>query len=87
MQTIDLKKLELEPNSKFLDLGCGEGRHCFGAYMSESIDVFGFDMSLSDVATAKKISINLMKTNLQKAVILEWLMQRSYHLKITPLIS
>ena len=54
MQTIDLKKLELEPNSKFLDLGCGEGRHCFGAYMSESIDVFGFDMSLSDVATAKK---------------------------------
>ena len=54
MQTIDLKKLELEPNSKFLDLGYGEGRHCFGAYMSESIDVFGFDMSLSDVATAKK---------------------------------
>ena len=54
MQTIDLKKLELEPNSKFLDLGCGEGRHCFGAYMSESIDVFGFDMSLSDVVTAKK---------------------------------
>ena len=54
MQTIDLKKLELEPNSKFLDLGCGEGRHCFGAYMSENIDVFGFDMSLSDVSTAKK---------------------------------
>ena len=54
MQTIDLKKLELEPNSKFLDLGCGEGRHCFGAYMSENIDVFGFDMSLSDVAIAKK---------------------------------
>ena len=54
MQTVDLKKLELEPNSKFLDLGCGEGRHCFGAYMSENIDVFGFDMSLSDVSTAKK---------------------------------
>ena len=54
MQTIDLKKLELEPNSKFLDLGCGEGRHSFGAYMSENIDVFGFDMSLSDVSIAKK---------------------------------
>ena len=54
MQTIDLKKLKLEPNSKFLDLGCGEGRHCFGAYMSENIDVFGFDMSLSDVSKAKK---------------------------------
>ena len=53
MQTIDLKKLKLEPNSKFLDLGCGEGRHCFGAYMSENIDVFGFDMSLSDVSKAK----------------------------------
>ena len=53
MQTIDLKKLKLEPNSKFLDLGCGEGRHCFGANMSENIDVFGFDMSLSDVSKAK----------------------------------
>ena len=87
MQTINLKKLELEPNSKFLDLGCGEGRHCFGAYMSESIDVFGFDMSLSDVAIAKKIFINLMKTKLQKVAILEWLMLRSYHLKIILLIS
>ena len=54
MQTIDLKKMQLKPNSKFLDLGCGEGRHCFGAYMSEKIDVFGFDMSLSDVGKAKE---------------------------------
>ena len=54
MQTIDLKKMQLKPNSKFLDLGCGEGRHCFGAYMSEEIDVFGFDMSLSDVGKAKE---------------------------------
>ena len=54
MQTIDLKKMQLKPNSKFLDLGCGEGRHCFGAYMSEEIDVFGFDMSLSDVGRAKE---------------------------------
>ena len=54
MQTIDLKKMQLKPNSKFLDLGCGEGRHCFGAYMSEEIDVFGFDMSLSDIGKAKE---------------------------------
>jgi len=54
MQTIDLKKMQLKSNSKFLDLGCGEGRHCFGAYMSEEIDVFGFDMSLSDVGKAKE---------------------------------
>ena len=54
MQTIDLKKMQLKPNSKFLDLGCGEGRHCFGAYMSEEIDVFGFDMRLSDVGKAKE---------------------------------
>jgi SAM-dependent methyltransferase len=46
--------MQLKPNSKFLDLGCGEGRHCFGAYMSEEIDVFGFDMSLSDVGKAKE---------------------------------
>ena len=87
MQTIDLKKLKLEPNSKFLDLGCGEGRHCFGAYMSENIDVFGFDMSLSDVSKAKKILINLMKINLQKVVILVLRMLKSCHLKTILLIT
>ena len=38
--------------SKLLDLGCGEGRHCFGAYMHSDLDVFGFDMSKDDVQKA-----------------------------------
>ena len=54
MQTINFDNFNFEPKKKFLDLGCGQGRHCFGAYMSANIDVFGFDMSLSDIKVAEK---------------------------------
>ena len=53
MQTIDIKYINPKKGSKVLDLGCGEGRHCFGAYMHQDLDVFGFDMSLDDVSKAK----------------------------------
>ncbi len=54
MQTIDLKYIDPKPNKNLLDLGCGEGRHCFGAYMHSELSVFGFDMSLDDVKKARK---------------------------------
>jgi SAM-dependent methyltransferase len=54
MQTINFDNFKFESNKKFLDLGCGQGRHCFGAYMSANIDVYGFDMSLSDAKIAEK---------------------------------
>ena len=43
MQTIDIEYLNPKKGSKILDLGCGQGRHCFGAYMFVDADVFGFD--------------------------------------------
>ena len=45
MQTIDINYLNPTKGSTLLDLGCGEGRHCFGAYMYCDLDVFGFDMN------------------------------------------
>ena len=54
MQTIDIEYLNPEKGSKILDLGCGQGRHCFGAYMYVDADVFGFDMSHEDVSKAKE---------------------------------
>ena len=53
MQTINLEYLNPEKGSKILDLGCGQGRHCFGAYMHADADVFGFDMSHVDVLKAQ----------------------------------
>ena len=52
MQTINIQKLNLLDNAKVLDLGCGEGRHCFGAYMNANLDVYGFDLNPDDVQKA-----------------------------------
>ena len=52
MQTINIQKLNLVDNAKVLDLGCGEGRHCFGVYMHSNLDVYGFDLNLKDVQKA-----------------------------------
>ena len=52
MQTINIQKLNLLDNAKVLDLGCGEGRHCFGAYMHANLDVYGFDLNPNDVQKA-----------------------------------
>ena len=54
MQTIDIEYINPKKGSKVLDLGCGQGRHCFGAYMYADVDVFGFDMSQDDVLKAKE---------------------------------
>ena len=41
--TVDLDRLELEPRGRLLDVGCGEGRHCFGA-LERDARVVGLDM-------------------------------------------
>ena len=54
MQTIQYKNFIFTPNQKLLDVGCGQGRHSFGAYMHTDIEVVGVDMGFQDVLKAKQ---------------------------------
>ena len=54
MQTIQYKNFIFTPNQKLLDVGCGQGRHSFGAYMHTDIEVVGVDMGFQDVLQAKQ---------------------------------
>jgi len=48
-----LKKINIEPNSKLLDLACGTGRHSI--YLSKKgFDVVGIDNSKKNIITAKE---------------------------------
>lgn len=53
MLTVDFKHFPLNPGDKLLDLGCGEGRHAINAYIAGEVDVYGVDLSLTDLATAR----------------------------------
>ncbi|MEB2343645.1 MAG: class I SAM-dependent methyltransferase [Deltaproteobacteria bacterium] len=41
--TVDLDRLRVRPGDRLLDVGCGEGRHCFGA-LERGAQVFGLDL-------------------------------------------
>lgn len=56
MQTIDYQHLRLAPGDRVLDLGCGEGRHAIGVYLSEDVESVGVDLSAVDIATAQEKS-------------------------------
>ena len=57
MQTVDFKHFPLVPGDRVLDLGCGEGRHVISAYVEESVESFGVDLSVADL----KITRNKFK--------------------------
>jgi SAM-dependent methyltransferase len=52
MQTIDFDKLNLADGDRILDVGCGEGRHTLGAYLSANVHAVGVDLSEQDLQTA-----------------------------------
>jgi SAM-dependent methyltransferase len=54
MQTIDFERLQLRAGDRFLDVGCGEGRHTIGAYLSADVDAVGVDLSEKDLQTAQE---------------------------------
>jgi len=55
MLTFNLNKIHLLPNSKVLDVGCGEGRHIFGS-LHEYRDVFciGLDQDIPSLDKCKE---------------------------------
>ena len=87
MQTIDIEYLNPNKGSKILDLGCGQGRHCFGAYMFVDADVFGFDMSHEDVSKAKENFKDFDESSPIKAVHLALLTLENFLLKAILLIT
>lgn len=56
MQTINFDKLQLKDGDRFLDVGCGEGRHTLGAYLHANVEAIGVDLSDSDLDIARERS-------------------------------
>ncbi|MCY3786455.1 MAG: methyltransferase domain-containing protein [bacterium] len=52
METVDYRRLELAPGHRVLDLGCGFGRHAFGA-LRRGADVLACDLGRSELAEVR----------------------------------
>jgi SAM-dependent methyltransferase len=55
MLTFNFNKLHLSPESKILDVGCGEGRHIFGTlHAFEDVYCIGYDQDLPSLNACKE---------------------------------
>ncbi|MGI8794074.1 MAG: class I SAM-dependent methyltransferase [Acidimicrobiales bacterium] len=54
MLTVDYDQLGVTAGSRLLDLGCGAGRHAFGA-LSRGVDVVAFDLDLASLKDASAL--------------------------------
>jgi SAM-dependent methyltransferase len=53
METIELDRLSPGPDARVLDVGCGEGRHCFAAALDDDGEVVGVDLDPERLRTAR----------------------------------
>lgn len=53
MDTIDPRRLPLQPGMRVLDLGCGEGRHSLTLWLQAPVQILGIDLSEQDLQTAR----------------------------------
>jgi len=51
--TVDLERLDVRPGQRLLDVGCGEGRHCFGA-LERGAHVVGVDLDRDALGAAAR---------------------------------
>jgi len=54
MQTVKLDALPLEDGTRFLDLGCGEGRHMHAAYYMARLHAVGVDLGFEEVRRTRE---------------------------------
>jgi SAM-dependent methyltransferase len=54
MITVDFERLEVKPQFKILDIGCGSGRHTCAAYKCRNVTAIGADLDFNDLSEAKK---------------------------------
>ncbi len=54
MITIDFNQLDIHPNDKILDIGCGEGRHTLKAGQHNDTLCVGADFDLKNLIETKK---------------------------------
>jgi len=52
--TVDLKRLQIKPGAKILDVGCGTGRHTCAASRLENVIAIGADISFDVVTEARR---------------------------------
>jgi precorrin-6B methylase 2 len=49
MLTVDFDRLNIGPDTKVIDVGCGAGRHSFEAYR-RGADIIAFDQDITELA-------------------------------------